>query len=172
MGSAFFSDVEHEILPVVSGHRLTLTYNLYFVQEFTPSCTIHSDNFYTDLKKALFTLHFMRDGGCLAFDFQHVYVFSMLNEKKLLPHLLNGTDYAVYSAAKSLGLPDAIKPIMEGYEHWYVLPTFPNKVGIFQSEGEDDYGRFRQSYEYDTEPKHSMEWEGLDHVYDSLPKKK
>ena len=28
--AAFFSDVEHEVTPVVSGHRVTLTYNLYF----------------------------------------------------------------------------------------------------------------------------------------------
>ncbi|KAL1947048.1 hypothetical protein VTO73DRAFT_14009 [Trametes versicolor] len=27
---AFFSDVEHEVLPVLSGHRVTITYNLYF----------------------------------------------------------------------------------------------------------------------------------------------
>ena len=27
---AFFSDVEHEVLPVKSGHRVTLTYNLYY----------------------------------------------------------------------------------------------------------------------------------------------
>jgi hypothetical protein len=27
---AFFSDVEHEVAPVISGHRITLTYNLYF----------------------------------------------------------------------------------------------------------------------------------------------
>ena len=27
---AFFSDVEHEVAPVISGHRVTLTYNLYF----------------------------------------------------------------------------------------------------------------------------------------------
>lgn len=27
---AFFSDVEHEVLPVKSGHRVTMTYNLYF----------------------------------------------------------------------------------------------------------------------------------------------
>lgn len=27
---AFFSDVEHEVTPVESGHRVTLTYNLYF----------------------------------------------------------------------------------------------------------------------------------------------
>jgi hypothetical protein len=26
---AFFSDVEHEVTPVTSGHRITLTYNLY-----------------------------------------------------------------------------------------------------------------------------------------------
>jgi hypothetical protein len=28
--AAFFSDIEHEVTPVISGHRVTLTYNLYF----------------------------------------------------------------------------------------------------------------------------------------------
>ena len=28
--AAFFSDIEHEVAPVTSGHRITLTYNLYF----------------------------------------------------------------------------------------------------------------------------------------------
>ena len=28
--TTFPSDVEHEVTPVVSGHRVTLTYNLYF----------------------------------------------------------------------------------------------------------------------------------------------
>jgi hypothetical protein len=27
---AFFSDIEHEVAPVISGRRITLTYNLYF----------------------------------------------------------------------------------------------------------------------------------------------
>jgi len=27
---AFYSDVEHEVTPVISGYRVTLTYNLYF----------------------------------------------------------------------------------------------------------------------------------------------
>lgn len=27
--AAFYSDVKHEVLPVISGHRLTLTYNLF-----------------------------------------------------------------------------------------------------------------------------------------------
>ena len=168
--AAFFSDVEHEIFPVTSGHRLTLTYNLYFVKEFVPNSTAHTSNFYTDLKKALYTPHFMRDGGCLAFDCQHVYAFNLLNEKKLLPYLLKGNDYAIYCAAKSLGLLVAIKPVMEGYEHWYILPQFPNKIGVFQSEGEGDYGRFRQSSEDSTEPEQSMEWEVLDNVYKNLPR--
>lgn len=30
--AAFYSDCEHEILEVTSGHRLTLTYNLYAVR--------------------------------------------------------------------------------------------------------------------------------------------
>ena len=28
--AAFYSDCEHEVLPVTSGYRVTLTYNLYF----------------------------------------------------------------------------------------------------------------------------------------------
>ncbi|EMD39478.1 hypothetical protein CERSUDRAFT_111780 [Gelatoporia subvermispora B] len=34
---AFYSDVEHEILPVTSGYRVTLTYNLYFADSDLPS---------------------------------------------------------------------------------------------------------------------------------------
>ncbi|KAG7096291.1 hypothetical protein E1B28_003738 [Marasmius oreades] len=33
---AFFSDVEHEVLPVTSGHRVTLTYNLYYPDPTSP----------------------------------------------------------------------------------------------------------------------------------------
>lgn len=29
---AFYSDVEHEVLEVTKGHRITLTYNLYVVR--------------------------------------------------------------------------------------------------------------------------------------------
>ncbi|KAI0294544.1 hypothetical protein BC826DRAFT_1137333 [Russula brevipes] len=29
--AAFLSDVEHEVAPVLSGHRITLTYNLYYL---------------------------------------------------------------------------------------------------------------------------------------------
>ena len=31
--AVLFSDVEHEVLPVTEGHRITLTYNLYSVNQ-------------------------------------------------------------------------------------------------------------------------------------------
>ena len=34
--AAFFSDVEHEILPVTNGYRVTLTYNLYHCDQLNP----------------------------------------------------------------------------------------------------------------------------------------
>ena len=40
--AAFFSDVEHEILPVTSGHRITLTYNLYYEEERSSSIPVVS----------------------------------------------------------------------------------------------------------------------------------
>ena len=158
--AAFFSDVEHEILPVISGHRLTLTYNLYFVREsrIISTSTSDVDQFHTALKEALYAPHFLRNGGCLGFDCKHAYVFSSLNKTELLPDLLKGADYAVFSAAKSLGLKVSVKPFMEGAEHCYILPQFSCKVGHFQPRQYDDYGRFE-----------SVEWEVLDSVYNMLP---
>ena len=127
--AAFFSDVEHEILPVTAGHRLTLTYNLYAVQE-----RLHSvppgNPFYNCLQTAIGTPHFMRDGGCLAFCCEHLYAFSLLNEKELLPRVLKGVDYLIYSSAKLLDLRVTVKPVVKGQENYTsLLPYFPHKKG-------------------------------------------
>ena len=128
--AAFFSDVEHEILPVIAGHRLTLTYNLYAVQE-----RLHSippgNPFYNCLQTAIGTPHFMRDGSCLAFCCEHLYAFSLLNEKELLPHVLKGVDYLIFSSAKLLDLRVTVKPVVEGTGYGYttLLPYFPPETG-------------------------------------------
>ena len=31
--AAFYSDCEHEVLPVLSGYRVTITYNLYYIKD-------------------------------------------------------------------------------------------------------------------------------------------
>ena len=162
--AAFFSDVEHEILPVTSGYHLTFTYNLYFVKE---SESINAGQFHTALKEILYMPQFLPDGGCLGFDCKHVYVVTSLNQTELLPHLLKGADYAVYSTAKSLGLKVSVKPIMEGDEDWYILPTFSSKLGVFRSAGNNDHGRFFNEQKCNRQQ--SIEWEMLNSVYNMLP---
>ena len=153
--AAFFSDVEHEILPVIAGHRLTLTYNLYAVQERLHSVPA-GNPFYSCLKEAVGTPHFMRDGGCLAFSCEHLYAFSLLNEKELLPHVLKGADYLIFSSARLLDLRATVKPVVKGEEYTSLLPYFPHRMG--QSYGyESEKSRFTkllddggfQMYEWD-----------------------
>ena len=73
--ASFFSDVEHEVLPVTSGHRVTLTYNLYHSAPISPQLLdVTSTSFYRVLSSALQTPHFMPEGGTLGFYYQHKYV--------------------------------------------------------------------------------------------------
>ena len=132
--AAFFSNVEHEILPVSAGHRLTLTYNLFAVQERLPS----GNPFYNCLQTAIGTPHFMRGGGCLAFKCVHLYAFSLLNEKELLPHVLKGADYLIFSSAKLLDLRVTVKPVVKGSEYISLLPYFPLNDCYFYDFEEDN----------------------------------
>ena len=64
--SAFYSDVEHEVLPVISGQRITLTYNLYHTKPVSlSSLSITTNPLYRELRAALQNPHFMRKGGTL-----------------------------------------------------------------------------------------------------------
>ena len=110
--AAFFSDVEHEVLPVTAGYRITLTYNLYgpksSVSTLHPTLDITTSPLYRELRSALSSPIFMRDGGVLGFSCHHVYVFDQLNTDT---PLLKGVDHVVYLVAKSLGLNVMVKPI-------------------------------------------------------------
>ena len=138
--AAFFSDVEHEILPVTSGHRLTLTYNLYSASERLP--LIPTGNpFYQLLQKAVGTPHFLRSGGCLGFQCQYLYAFSELSDEEfyqMLPFLLKGPDYMVFSVARSIGLKVRVQPVVDGARHWHLLPDFSRRFGTYSSWEEDE----------------------------------
>ena len=62
--AAFFSDIEHEILPVTEGYRVTLTYNLYNCDEARAEPDVASP-FYASLKSAVGHPLFLREGGTL-----------------------------------------------------------------------------------------------------------
>lgn len=83
--AAFFSDVEHEVRMVTSGHRVTLTYNLYFAETGrsyvvsklsgnVPSVApAVADAFKSTLTTLLADSSFLPSGGYLGFGMRHEY---------------------------------------------------------------------------------------------------
>ena len=117
--AAFYSDVEHEILPVTEGHRVTMTFNLYSMDvapviAMDPKIDFSLSPFYHELRSAIRNPAFMKDGGVLGFPCQHGYVAvkKQLNKMENLPVLLKGSDNVVYSVAKLLSLTVRVKPVV------------------------------------------------------------
>ena len=159
--AAFFSNVEHEILPVTGGHRITLTYNLYNPEKsvrFNPSSVnISPTPLHSELQAALMNKDFMVDGGVLGFATHHTYVFPDLNEEKRLPLLLKGADQIIFQLAISLGLEVMVKPIVKGdASYWWrdgrLLVAFPNMFCDYLDEGtaynRDDENEANTVFEY------------------------
>ena len=133
--AAFYSDVEHEVLPVTSGHRFTLTYNLYRTSSscHPVSFDIAMNPLYKELLAALQMPHFMREGGTLGFFCQYRYVEceSLDSDISDCALFLKGEDMVVYQVAKSVGLNVKLRPICRGND-WqkkrdYIAPTFKYK---------------------------------------------
>jgi hypothetical protein len=110
---AFFSDIEHEVTPVTSGHRITLTYNLYFddggpvspndaVSEHLISPRLPNQLRFRDAFTALLeNPEFLADGGTLAFGLRHVYPIK--NDLNNVYKILKGSDAVVYQSVLALG---------------------------------------------------------------------
>jgi hypothetical protein len=120
----FFSDIEHEVVPVTFGHCVTLTYNLYFddnnpsakdlVSEL-PSAPQEEDErtFRSAFEALLKNPKFLPDGGTLGFGLRHVYqVEETINH---VYSLLKGSDASVYQNLRALGF----EPVLYlHYEQW------------------------------------------------------
>ena len=112
---AFFSDIEHEVAPVISGHRITLTYNLYFDDisandaPASKHLTLQPTNerlFREAFAALLENPEFLAEGGTLAFWLRHVYPI-----KKGLKHVhsvLKGSDAVVCQSVRALGYEPAL----------------------------------------------------------------
>ncbi len=102
---AFFSDVEHEVAQVTSGHRVTITYNLYFdSKKGVPVTQVPSDKqlehpFKTTLRACLNNAATQPVPQFLGFGLAHAYPFksALLDSKSLN---LKGSDAALI---KTLG---------------------------------------------------------------------
>jgi hypothetical protein len=112
--AAFFCDIEHEISPVTSGNRVTLTYNLYYDDdELDPAKYFMSElpsvpqedkergMFCSRFNALLNNLEFLPNGGFIGFGMRHAY-----QVKDTLDHLyslLKGSDATVYQSLRTLG---------------------------------------------------------------------
>ncbi|KAI5797383.1 hypothetical protein DFH27DRAFT_526154 [Peziza echinospora] len=132
---AFFSEIVHEIIPVTSGNRLTLTYNLYFQRpqaaqgeevKTTPPRDPLANPFHTTLKNLLQNdATFLPSGGVLIATLANSYpIQNTLNTdrkrdkniNKLLAPYLKGRDRTLYMIADALGLSPRVKGELEGVQ--------------------------------------------------------
>ena len=123
--AAFFSDSPHEILPVESGHRITLTYNLSVTPEsvsatsavsestLLPGLSADSMALHSVLRAALADLDFMPAGGILGFGCLHAYPHTQEGLCKHVPSMLKGGDAAVQAVALGLGLQVSVKAVYD-----------------------------------------------------------
>ncbi|KAI9571699.1 hypothetical protein HD554DRAFT_2016574 [Boletus coccyginus] len=116
---AFFSDIEHEVLPVTSGYRVTLTYNMYHKPGPMHSNTASIPTpFQLKLKQTLVDLvndkSKLPKGGYLGFGLVHEYVHT---GRKLLEPLLGqlkGSDRALADVCDELGLRYSLRLLYRG----------------------------------------------------------
>jgi len=109
--AAFYSDCVHEVRPVHSGNRITLTYNLYTTP--LPAGRIAGSDasplaasqlpISKKLKNALARKDFYPDGRVLAIKLGHAYAHTS-QRLRLLPEALKGGDMYLYECWKGLGL--------------------------------------------------------------------
>ena len=125
-------DVEHEVAPVTSGHRVTLTYDLYAENDDEPvsakvlqaSESVHplaNEHGFRDTFAALLENgEFLADGGTLGFGLSHAYSFG--EDFKDVYGALKGSDAAVYLTLRSLGFEPVLRMC---YNEW--TPDFIGK---------------------------------------------
>ncbi|KAI0291799.1 hypothetical protein B0F90DRAFT_1920522 [Multifurca ochricompacta] len=144
---AFFSDIEHEVAPVISGHRVTLTYNLYFDDDddeatdstwqgpYRPLATNERAILVT-LESLLENPEFLADGGTLGFGLQHIYPVSEGRNLRHIYGLLKGSDVAVYRSFRTLGF----EPMLYLYYEWEGDQTEATIIDkVFDICGDPDY---------------------------------
>ncbi|KAH9919291.1 uncharacterized protein B0H18DRAFT_1196117 [Fomitopsis serialis] len=121
---AFFSDIEHEVLEVQSGYRITITYNLYHVSS-QPSLacpSVRPLTFEPALKAAIRRLlddrTFLPNGGHLGFCLTHQYPVGNdceVGRKPLseVPALLRGSDAVIAKTLGALNLRYKVRVVVE-----------------------------------------------------------
>ncbi|KLU88234.1 hypothetical protein MAPG_07221 [Magnaporthiopsis poae ATCC 64411] len=144
--AAFYSDCEHEVKELTEGHRVTLTYNLYYapgvgdLAKHAPAMEVETLPLYQKVHSALAEPDFMHDGGILGIYCTHAYAHSTEAGGKALPSVLKGADMAVYAVFRAHGLKVFIRPVHpptrddEDNEYYDSDSEFNTRAGIHLGE--------------------------------------
>lgn len=163
---AFFSNVGHEVTPVVTVHHVSLTYNLYFRpvpggqgNTILPALHLHQPRA-ADTSQVLSTLTelladptFLPEGGRLGFGLQHQYSLPRTwgkgdpNPLTALKGWLKGADAALLRACRSFGLRPRLFLLYKDVEEpgteqiWWIRTTVLNHVPVIDwaSEQSNDH---------------------------------
>ena len=115
---AFYSDVEHEVLKVTSGHRVTITYNLYLlpspIEPRVPSVSISRNtaglvDFEGSLEVMLRDNTFFPKGATIGFGLRYQYPVTYNTQMEDLKERLKGSDARVWHACSNLGLEPKLR---------------------------------------------------------------
>jgi hypothetical protein len=108
--AAFYNDHEHQVNEKTSGHRVTLTYNLYFTRDLAHFAAKTLDtttlSLYKTIQIALAKPDFFPHGRVIAILLSHAYPRSTKQRKyrKFTPIVLKGADMSLHETAIALGL--------------------------------------------------------------------
>ncbi|KAI7492371.1 hypothetical protein KC367_g9129, partial [Hortaea werneckii] len=118
--TAFHSDCAHEVLPLHTGHRLTLTYNLFLshgtgllnLPHLLPHrLTPHHLPLAPHLHRALANPDFKPDGGYLAFWLRHRYPLTHPVGCEFVVEMLKGADLSILAAVRGVGLRCSVERV-------------------------------------------------------------
>jgi len=121
--AAFYSDCEHEVLPVTSGHRVTLTYQLYVFEHLSglmhpkfPTTDPKLYPLYQSIKEMLSSPIFMKNGGIFGFHCAYQYADTVCGTHfyPRYPHALKGIDAVLVTIFRTLGLTIHLEPVPDG----------------------------------------------------------
>ncbi|RMY46780.1 hypothetical protein D0863_15775 [Hortaea werneckii] len=118
--TAFYSDCEHEVLPLHAGQRITLTYNLYLSRgtsllntgPLLPHRLLpHQLPLASHLHQSLANPQFKPEGGYLAFWLRHRYPLTHPVECEFVVEMLKGADLGVLGAVRAVGLRCSVERV-------------------------------------------------------------
>lgn len=127
--AAFYSDCEHEVLPVTEGYRVTLTYNLYYSNgghQIPKSVNWRESTLplYQSFAQVLQSKEFMPNGtsslrhglliligGVLGVYCHHNYAHATNSPDERIPSMLKGADAAIWAVCAGFGLDTETQPV-------------------------------------------------------------